>query len=52
MYKSRDFSPMPILADTLQEAGCDDEATLAHSRGPAHVHSRGCWVADLVRSVD
>src|SRR5206468_8314117 len=25
MYESRDFSAMPILADALQDAGCDDE---------------------------
>jgi hypothetical protein len=47
MYESRDFSAMPILADALQEAGCDDEELLNHcrSKGP---HVRGCWVVDLV----
>jgi hypothetical protein len=48
MYESRDFSAMPILADALQDAGCDDERVLAHCRGPQQVHVRGCWVADLV----
>ena len=38
---------MPILADALQDAGCDDEAVLAHCRG-AGPHVRGCWVVDLV----
>jgi hypothetical protein len=47
MYESRDFSPMPILADALQDAGCEDEDVLSHCRsgGP---HCRGCWVVDLV----
>jgi len=51
MYESRDFSPMPILADALQDAGCDNEDILRHCREPG-VHVRGCWVVDLVRSVD
>jgi len=48
MYESRDFSPMPILADALQDAGCDDESILSHCRDPQQVHVRGCWVVDLV----
>jgi hypothetical protein len=47
MYESRDFSPMPILADALQDAGCDSEDVLDHCRGPGP-HVRGCWVVDLV----
>jgi hypothetical protein len=47
MYESRDFGAMPILADALQEAGCDSEDILAHCRGPG-THVRGCWVLDLV----
>jgi hypothetical protein len=47
MYESRDFSPMPILADALQDAGCDSGAVLDHCRAAAP-HARGCWVADLV----
>jgi hypothetical protein len=47
MYESRDFSPMPILADALQDAGCDHPDVLAHCRGPGP-HVRGCWVVDLV----
>lgn len=46
-YESRDFAPMPILGDALQDAGCDNEDILAHCRG-AGPHVRGCWVADLV----
>jgi hypothetical protein len=48
MYESRDFSAMPILADALQDAGCDDEHTLNHCRDADAVHVRGCWVVDLV----
>jgi hypothetical protein len=47
MYDARDFSAMPILADALQDAGCDDDDILTHCRGPAP-HVRGCWVCDLV----
>jgi hypothetical protein len=47
VYESRDFGAMPILADALQDAGCDDEDVLSHCRGPGP-HVRGCWVVDLV----
>ncbi|MFO0825307.1 MAG: nucleotidyl transferase AbiEii/AbiGii toxin family protein [Gemmataceae bacterium] len=41
------YDRLPILADALQDAGCDDEELLHHCRcdGP---HTRGCWVVDLV----
>ena len=47
MYQSRDFSAMPILADALQDAGCENAEILDHCRGPGP-HVRGCWVVDLV----
>jgi hypothetical protein len=47
MYASRDFYPMPILADALQDAGCDNEDILSHCRLPGE-HVRGCWVVDLL----
>jgi hypothetical protein len=47
MYASREFSAMPILADALQEAGCDRADILDHCRGSGP-HVRGCWVVDLV----
>ena len=28
MYEARDFTPMPILADALQDAGCEDPDVL------------------------
>ncbi|MBY0458328.1 MAG: hypothetical protein K2V38_13385 [Gemmataceae bacterium] len=62
MYESRDFSAMPILADALQDAGCDNPDILDHCRNAgggsgepaggssaeAAAHVRGCWVVDLV----
>ena len=47
MYDAREFHAMPILADALQDAGCDNPDVLNHCResGP---HVRGCWVVDLV----
>ncbi len=47
MYESRDFGAMPILADALQDAGCDSADILDHCRGDGP-HVRGCWVVDLV----
>jgi hypothetical protein len=47
MYESREFGAMPILADALQDAGCDNEEILGHCQGPGP-HVRGCWVVDLV----
>jgi hypothetical protein len=48
MYESRDFGAMPILADALQDAGCDNDDILNHCRDAKQVHVRGCWVCDLV----
>jgi hypothetical protein len=48
MYDSRDFNVMPILADALQDAGCENEDVLDHCRAADGVHVRGCWVVDLV----
>jgi len=42
LYESRDFSAMPILADALEEAGCDSADVLEHCRQPGE-HCRGCW---------
>ncbi len=47
IYAERAFDRLPILADALQDAGCEHPDILAHCRsdGP---HVRGCWVVDLV----
>jgi hypothetical protein len=47
IYDDRRFDLMPILADALEEAGCDDATILDHCRGPGP-HVRGCWVVDLL----
>jgi hypothetical protein len=47
MYELGEFSAMPILADALQDAGCDSEDILDHCRGPG-LHIHGCWVVDLI----
>jgi hypothetical protein len=48
MYEARDFSAIPILADALQDAGCDNSDILNHCRGTNTPHVRGCWVVDLL----
>jgi hypothetical protein len=47
IYQDRAFDDMPVLADALLEAGCDNEDLLAHcrSKGP---HALGCWALDLL----
>jgi hypothetical protein len=47
IYQERAFDQMPILADALQDAGCENEDVLNHCRsdGP---HVRGCWAVDLL----
>jgi len=47
IYEERTFDRLPILADALEEAGCDDAVVLSHLRGEGP-HVRGCWAVDLV----
>jgi hypothetical protein len=47
IYRDRAFDRMPILADALQDAGCENEDVLNHCRQPG-VHARGCWLVDLL----
>lgn len=47
IYEDRAFDRLPILADALEEAGCDNADVLTHCRGPGP-HARGCWVVDGV----
>jgi hypothetical protein len=51
IYDDRRFEDMPILADALEEAGCNAADILTHCRseGP---HVRGCWAVDLILSKD
>lgn len=55
MYNPHDFSPAPILADALQDAGCDHEGILGHLRAPDlgttdEPIARGDWVLDMCLS--
>jgi hypothetical protein len=47
-YDAREFGALPILADALQDAGCDSADLLDHPRDPHAEHVRGCWALDLV----
>jgi hypothetical protein len=38
---------LAVLADALEEAGCDNADILGHLRGPGP-HTRGCWPLDLL----
>ena len=47
-YAADEFGALPILADALQDAGCDCDAILDHLRDTTAPHVRGCWALDLV----
>jgi hypothetical protein len=47
VYRDRRFEALPVLADALEEAGCDAPDLLVHCRAPGS-HVRGCWVLDLL----
>jgi hypothetical protein len=47
IYDDRAFDRLPILADALTDAGCDEPTILEHCREPGP-HYRGCWVVDAV----
>jgi len=47
IYTERAFDRLPVLADALTDAGCNNADMLSHCRGPGP-HTRGCWAVDLV----
>jgi hypothetical protein len=55
IYEERPFLPyghldatrLAVLADALEDAGCNDVDLLNHCRQP-RAHFRGCWVIDLL----
>lgn len=47
IYQSHRFADLPILADALEDAGCDDQDILDHLRSSG-THTRGCWALDLL----
>lgn len=46
----RRYERMPILADALMDAGCDDEMLLSHCQG-ANEHVKGCWAIELLLAI-
>lgn len=46
-YNARDWGILPILADQIEDAGCTDAVLLEHLRSGG-LHTRGCWVVDLL----
>jgi hypothetical protein len=46
VYAERAFDRLPLLADALEDAGCDNADLLGHLRSPGP-HVRGCWALDL-----
>lgn len=46
IYDKKDFDAMPILADALEEAGCEDQSVLGHLRTEYYWCVRGCHVID------
>jgi hypothetical protein len=51
IYDERAFDRIPILADALEDAGCDNAEILNHCRSDSP-HVRGCWVVDLLLGKD
>ncbi len=51
IYEEQRFQDLPILADALEERGCDNQEVLGHCRAGGE-HVRGCWVLDLVLGKD
>jgi hypothetical protein len=43
-----EVSRLAILADGLQEAGCDNEEILGHLQQGGEVHVRGCFLVELL----
>ena len=47
IYERNSFDELPILADALEEAGCDNPQIPNHLRGVGP-HFKGCWALDLI----
>ena len=47
IYDQQSWSDLGVLHDALMDAGCGDADMLSHARF-AGVHSRGCWLIDLL----
>lgn len=47
IYEERRWRDLPLLADALLDAGCEDEALMEHCRGGGE-HARGCYAVDVI----
>jgi hypothetical protein len=47
IYADQEFNLLPILADLLEDSGCEDAEVLSHCRSDGK-HVPGCWVVDLL----
>jgi hypothetical protein len=47
IYDEYRWADLPLLADALMDAGCDNDEIVAHLRS-LRPHVRGCWVIDLL----
>jgi hypothetical protein len=45
IYREQRWPDLPVLADALEEAGCDEAGMLEHCRDGG-LHVRGCWAVD------
>jgi hypothetical protein len=45
--ETKDFSRLPILADALEENGCENPFVLAHCR-QCEIHHRECWLVSAI----
>ena len=52
MYETGDFTSVPILADALEEAGCNNKRILSHLRKGHSVHCRGCWIVHEILGIN
>ena len=48
-YAAADPTTMKILADNIEEHGCDNEELLGHLRSDG-LHMKGCWAIDTILS--
>lgn len=46
------YDRMPILADAMEDAGCEDRVMLDHLRSATAIHVRGCWALDVILGRD
>ena len=47
-YQDGNFSILPVIADALEERGCDDRI-LNHLKNPSCPHHKNCWALGLLR---